>query len=189
MKCVVALALFLAAPAAFAHPGHGATGLIAGLVHPLLGIDHLLALVGAGLWAVQLGGSARWWVPGGFIAALGLGCALALTGVPMAGVEPGIAASVVVFGLLLSSAAVLSPALGAALAGGFALLHGYAHGAELPGAGQALGYVAGLIAASATVLGLSMALGAGVNRAGRPVWLRTVGMSMVAGGTVLLTGL
>lgn len=52
-KLLTAAALLLAPALAFAHPGHGDNGLVAGISHPLSGIDHLLAMVAVGLWAAQ----------------------------------------------------------------------------------------------------------------------------------------
>ena len=189
MKRLISLALCLAAPAAFAHPGHATAGFFAGLLHPLLGIDHLLALVGAGLWAAQRGGRARIGVASGFVAALALGFALALGGFAVPGVEPGIAASVLVFGLLLAGGTALPVLPGVALASAFALLHGYAHGAELPVGGQTVAYAAGLLGTSAVTMGFAMTLGVWLNRAGSLAGLRTLGAGIAAAGVVLLAGL
>lgn len=189
MKRLLSLALVLAAPAAFAHPGHAVPGLGAGLLHPLLGIDHLLALVGAGLWAAQLGGAARRWVPAGFVAALAVGLAMGAGGVPLPGIEPGIAASVLVFGVLVAAGARLPVGIGVALASAFALFHGCAHGAELPLGGQTLSYIAGLVVSSALVLCTAMAGGAWARSAGQPAWARAVGAGMAASGVVLIVSL
>ncbi len=189
MKRLMGLALLLAAPAAFAHPGHAVPGLGGGLMHPLLGIDHLLALVGAGLWAAQLGGAARRWVPAGFVAALAVGLAMGVGGVTLPGVEPGIAASVLVFGVLVAGGARLPTGMGVALASAFALFHGCAHGAELPAGVQTFAYIAGLVASSVLVLCAAMAGGTWARSAGRPAWVRAAGAGMAAGGVVLLAGL
>lgn len=189
MKRLLGLVLLLAAPAAFAHPGHAMPGFGAGLLHPLLGLDHLLALVGAGLWAAQLGGAARRWVPAGFVAALAAGLAMGAGGVALPGVEPGIAASVAVFGVLVAAGARLPAGVGVALASAFALFHGCAHGAELPAGGQTLAYIAGLAVSSALALCAATAGGAWVRSAGKPAWVRAAGAGMAASGVVLLAGL
>lgn len=189
MKRLMGLALLLAAPAAFAHPGHAVPGLGAGLLHPLLGIDHLLALVGAGLWAAQLGGAARRWVPAGFLAALAAGLAMGAGGVALPGVEPGIAASVLVFGVLVAGGARLPARVGVALSSAFALFHGYAHGVELPAGGEIAAYIAGLVMSSALTLCAAMACGAWARSAGKPAWVRVAGAGMAASGVALLAGL
>src|SRR5262245_59414212 len=85
---------------AHAHPHHGehGTGLTDGLLHPLLGIDHLLAMVATGLLAAQLGGKALWAVPASFVGSMVLGGISGMTGIGMPGVELGIALSIVVLG-------------------------------------------------------------------------------------------
>ena len=95
----LAAALTLVPTAAFAHPGIGEMhGFTHGFAHPLGGLDHMLAMVTVGIFAWQLGGRALWLVPAAFVAAMALGGALAMTGVPMPMVETGIAASVIVLG-------------------------------------------------------------------------------------------
>ena len=101
-KFLLALAAALVAGAtpALAHPGHGeAVGLIHGFVHPMSGIDHILAMVAVGLFAAQLGGRALWLVPTSFVTMMGVGGMLGISGVDVPFVEVGIAMSVVVLGL------------------------------------------------------------------------------------------
>ncbi|HYE46783.1 MAG TPA: HupE/UreJ family protein, partial [Caulobacter sp.] len=115
-------ALFLSSfGTASAHvPGAAEAGLAAGFAHPLLGLDHVLAMVAVGLWASQLGGRALWLVPASFVAVMGLGAALG-TAVALPAVELGIVGSVLVLGVLVASAARLPAAAGAALVAVFAL--------------------------------------------------------------------
>lgn len=138
------LLALLASPLALAHPGHGESGLIAGLAHPVFGLDHLLAMLAVGLWAIQ-SGERRWWaLPAAFVAMMLAGAGMAMAGfyVP-AWVEGGIALSLVLFGLLLGAAARLPLFAGVALIGGMALLHGLAHGSEWPEGTAAAGYMIG----------------------------------------------
>src|SRR5215470_6921814 len=114
-----------------------------GFVHPWTGLDHLLALLTVGLWAGLNGGRALWAWPAAFVGAMLAGAALAIAGLAVPLVEPGILASVVVLGLLVLTAARLPVALGVVLVAVFALLHGHAHGAELPGGASAGAYAAG----------------------------------------------
>ncbi|MGA8051854.1 MAG: HupE/UreJ family protein [Burkholderiales bacterium] len=148
-RIAVALVLAVVSGAALAHPFHGAAdGAAAGFAHPFTGFDHLLAMVAVGLWAVQLGGRARWIVPGTFTGAMLAGGALGFAGLQPPFVEQMLAASVLVFGLLIVTRTRLRPALGAALVGAFALFHGAAHAAELPHAASALAYAAGFCVAT-----------------------------------------
>src|SRR3546814_8038615 len=97
-----ALALAAMAPLAFAHPGHGSEvgSLIAGFAHPLLGLDHVLAMVAVGLWAAFLGGRAVWIVPAAFVSVMAGGFALATAGPAFLAVALGVGGSVVVMGVL-----------------------------------------------------------------------------------------
>lgn len=151
----LAVPLFSAAPA-LAHGGH-AEGFAAGLAHPLLGVDHLLAMLAIGIWA-GIGGMARAWVvPAGFLggmaAGIGLGLILALPG----GIEHGIAATVLALGLALALALPARAAIALPVAVVFGLLHGSVHGAEIGGAAGATSF--GMLAASAALLALGVLIG------------------------------
>jgi urease accessory protein len=126
----------------------GAGGFAAGLSHPFTGLDHLLAMSGVGLWAASLGGAAVWKVPVSFVVMLMVGCALAMGGIVLPLVEPFIAASVLLLGLVLMLALRTSTAGGSLLVGLFALFHGHAHGAVLPAATSPWLYVLGMVSAS-----------------------------------------
>lgn len=154
-----AMTIFLAQTAqAHTFGAHGA-GFAAGMAHPFLGLDHLLAMIAVGIWAAQLGGRARWGVPLAFIGMMAFGAMLALAGVTLPGVEAGIAASVLILGLLIALAARL-PVLGSMLlVGAFAVFHGHAHGAELPQAASVAFYGLGLMVATATLHGFGLGLG------------------------------
>ena len=191
----VLLPLLALAPAAWAHPGHGlhvhtALGVFsAGFSHPFSGLDHILAMVAVGLWAAQMGGRALWAVPLSFVVAMALGGALGVGGVPLPGVELGIAGSVMVFGLLITVGARLPLAAGMALTALFALFHGHAHGAELAAGASALTYGAGFVLATATLHGLGLAAGV-IARGQLPGrLLRFGGAAIAAGGAYLLAAL
>ena len=145
---LISLALLLAPSLAFAHPGHETSGLLAGLSHPLLGLDHLLAMLAVGLWAAQQQGAARWALPLTFVGSLMLGGLLGLNGLAFAGVENAIAASLLALGLLVAVAVRLPLALAMGLTALFALNHGLAHGMEVPALGSAWAYVAGFCLAT-----------------------------------------
>jgi urease accessory protein len=175
----LALAPLFYCGAALAHPGHDG-GLLAGLAHPFSGLDHMLAAVAVGIWAAQLGGRARWLLPLSFIALLAAGGMLGMAGVGIAALESAIIASVLVLGLSIAFKVRLMPALGALLVGSFAVVHGLAHGAEMPHAGSAGLYFSGILAASALLLAGGMLAGAVLRR--QQAWLRGVGAAIALGG-------
>ena len=153
------LALLLLSGPALAHPGH-ADGLLAGLGHPYSGLDHALAMLAVGLWAAQQRTRAALWnIPLAFVASMVVGGLLGLAGFALPPLEAGIAASVLILGLLVAFSLRLSTAAGMVIVALFALLHGYAHGAEVPvGAGLG-GFIAGFVLATASLHGIGMALG------------------------------
>lgn len=172
----------IASPA-FAHldpVAHGSLG--AGFSHPLTGADHLLAMVAVGLWASLIGERALWAVPAAFVMAMSLGFLAALGGFHLPFVEPAIAASVVVIGLLALVALQVPTAIGMAVVGFFALFHGYAHGLELGGA-SGFAFMGGFVAATALLHGAGVALGLGIG--GRPGRI----VARFAGGLTALGGL
>lgn len=151
LAAVLFPALSLTAVSAFAHPGHEATtvagSFYAGLLHPLTGADHLLAMASVGVWSAlaargshgrQPGAMQLLRLPLAFVVLMLAGAALGLAGFTLPAVEPMIAASLLVIGLLVALRAQLPAAAGMAIVGGFALFHGYAHGAELPASASAL---------------------------------------------------
>ncbi len=136
---------------AAAHPGHDASGLGAGLMHPFSGLDHLLAMLAVGLWAAQMGGRKIWLLPATFMLMLVAGAALAMHPMSMPLLEPGIAASVLALGLLIALSLRLPTLLSIAITAWFGLLHGYAHGLEIPGAAAPMTYALGFLSATAAL--------------------------------------
>ncbi len=152
LRPAVTAGLALAAGGAAAHTGeHTVAGFASGFTHPFAGLDHLLAMVAVGLWAVQQGGRALWAVPTAFVLAMVAGGALAGWGGTLPHVETGIAASVLVLGLAVAVRRRVPVALGVAVAAGFALFHGYAHGLEMPQAAAPVLYGLGFVAATAAL--------------------------------------
>src|SRR5665213_2415608 len=161
---VAATGLALAASPALAHVGVGATtSFVAGFTHPLFGLDHVTVMIAVGLWAALKGGRALWAWPAAFVGVMLVGGALGMARVPIPLVEPGILASVVALGLLVAVAADLPIGIGAIIIGAFALLHGHAHGTEVPENAGGLEYMAGFALATAGLhgIGIAMALGLG----------------------------
>jgi urease accessory protein len=180
------LTVALASGGALGHTGaeHGAS-FASGFAHPWGGPDHLLAMVAVGLWAGLVGGRALWAWPVTFVAVMALGGAAGVAGVALPMVEPGILASVIVLGLLVLMAARVPLWAGAALIALFAVLHGHAHGAELPVEGAAASYFTGFALATAALhgLGLGVAYAIGGER-GRLV-VRGAGALVAVAGIAL----
>lgn len=175
-----ALLLAAASTAALAHVGGDGGehhGLLSGALHPITGLDHLTAMLAVGMWSAM---TARrvWLAPLSFAALLLVGALVAKLGVALPAIEPVIAASLLVVGLLVTTRTRLPEWAGAALVGAFALFHGAAHGQELAG-GMAL---AGMVLGTAVLHTVGMTLGLSLQRAS--AWL-----PRVAGGVVALMGL
>lgn len=172
---------------AFAHLNPAEHGsFAAGLSHPLLGADHILAMVGVGLWAALLGGRAVWAAPAAFVLTMAAGFGLAMADVGLPLVEPVIAASVVVLGLLALAALRAPTPVAMAMVGFFALFHGYAHGSELGEAG-AWPFLSGFALATALLHALGVAVGLGSAKVAGPSTGRWT--TRAAGGFTALAGL
>ncbi len=168
---------------ALAHEGHGiAGGFTSGFFHPILGWDHLVAMVAVGLWGAFLGAPAIWLLPVVFPLVMALGAVFGIIGVPLPGVEIGIAGSALVLGLLILFAVRL-PLWGAAIiVGAFAIFHGYAHGAELPQAANPFAYGVGFVIATGLLHLVGIAFGLLVRW---PVGVKAV---RAGGGVISMVG-
>jgi len=156
---LVAAGVFLPG-AVLAHTGEGiAGGFISGFAHPIVGWDHVVAMVAVGLWGAFLGAPAIWLLPIIFPLVMALGAALGVIGVPIPAVETGIAASAVVLGLLILLAARLPLWLAGMIVGAFAIFHGYAHGTELPAAANPFAYGVGFVIATGLLHLVGIAFG------------------------------
>jgi urease accessory protein len=184
-------AVTLAPAAAFAHPGHGGehSEFIHGFLHPMTGFDHILAMVTVGILAYQIGGRALWLVPTTFLAIMAAGGLLGVAGVSFYFVEPGIAASVVVLGIIVALALKPPVAVAMALVALFAVFHGYAHGIEAP-LGSAATYGAGFMVATALLHAAGVAFGMLVGRISATqgqLGYRLAGSAVALTGLVILT--
>ena len=166
--------------------GSSDAGLAGGLLHPLTGIDHLLATLAAGAWATQMGGRPRWLLPVTFAVMLVIGYAIGMGGMPTAIVESGIALSVVLLGGFILVGLRPGVGFGAALMATFASLHGYVHGGELPTTAASMPYAIGLVAATALLLCLGIAAGLLLPRLHGPVALRSAGAAVAGIGSLIL---
>ncbi len=190
------LALLLAAAtplAASAHPGTDFGlhhGFMVGFLHPLTGADHLAAMVAVGLWSA-LSARRAWpdlmWAPLGFAALLLAGAVAGLAGLQLPAVEPMIAASLLVLGLLVATRWHLPGLAAAALVGGFAVFHGIAHGAELAGESDALLTLGGMLSATVLLHAAGITMGWALRHAN--AWApRIAGAAVALLGAALLAG-
>lgn len=127
-------------------------GIVSGFMHPILGLDHLLAMVAVGLLSAELGGKAIWSVPATFVGFMAIGGILGLVGVPLPLVEIGIAGSVILLGVAIAINRHMPIRIAMIIVAFFGLFHGHAHGTELPTASETLGlviaYVTGFLVAT-----------------------------------------
>ena len=180
------IALALSLPAfAHAHPGHGLDGFTGGIAHPMLGMDHLLAMLAVGLWAAQLGARARWVLPGVFAGAMSVGVACGFAGFSLPFIEQGVVGSVLVLGLLIAASARLQIKAAAAIVAGFAFLHGMVHGVEMQAGAGEMNYGAGLILSTALFQWVGLAMGTALLKTGRTSWLRAAGAFVCLLGALL----
>jgi urease accessory protein len=178
------LALALTPMAALAHEETGkAAGFLAGLAHPISGMDHVLAMVAVGLWGAVLGAPAIWVLPVAFPVVMAFGGLLGLAGFPLPGVEIGIAVSAIVLGIVVLAEVQPPLWLAAAIVAFFAVFHGHAHGRELPAGASALLYSAGFVVATGLLHAFGILLGTANRVAAGRLALR------IAGGGVAPAGL
>ena len=185
LKLLVPMLLW--AQVAFAHPQAGeAKGFLTGFKHPISGLDHVLAMVAVGLWGAQLGSPAVWLLPVAFPMVMALGGMLGLMGVPLPGVEYGIAASAILLGVAVMFEVRPPLALAAMLVAFFAIFHGHAHGTELPPGESGLLYSIGFVIATGCLHGV----GIGIGVVHRWMWgqrmLRVAGAMVAVGGVFFL---
>lgn len=186
---VPAAAALLASPA-FAHvdASHG-FGFGAGLAHPMLGVDHLLALLATGIWVVQQQGRMRFVLPALFVLAIGVGTIAGQSGLVLPALEMGLAVSVTITGLLSVFLLRLPLAPAGLLLSLSGLLHGFAHGLEMPAAAQFSSFAAGLVLSSAALMALGIVLGSCIRQFSGHKGLRATGAGIAAFGAGLLLNL
>jgi urease accessory protein len=186
------LGLLCAAGSVAAHTGHAGDGalhqqatasMLQGMLHPLTGVDHLIAMLAVGCWSA-LTARRVWVAPLAFANVLLAGALLGMAGVALPAVEPMVASSLLVLGLLLAARARLPAAASALLVAGFAAFHGWAHGAELAG-GVWFAPLLGMVLATLALHALGVALGLAL-RGHSPWWRRTAGALVALAGAAML---
>ncbi|MEX3017849.1 HupE/UreJ family protein [Gymnodinialimonas hymeniacidonis] len=188
--CLATLPLLLLATAASAHVGEGInTGFASGFWHPILGWDHVVAMVAVGLWGAFLGRPAIWILPVVFPLVMAFGGALGVMGVPIPAVETGIALSGVILGLLIAFAVKAPIWVAAVIVGVFAIFHGHAHGGELPEQFSAYGYAVGFVIGTGLLHVVGIALGF-LTKSSVGTWAaRGIGGAIALVGAAFLFGL
>ena len=182
------LVIPLLATPALAHTGAGTGGLMSGFMHPIGGLDHVVAMVAVGLWGGILGKPAIWQLPIVFPVVMALAGAMGVMGVPIPGVEVGIALSGIVLGLAVLFLVKPPLALAAAIVGIFAVFHGHAHGTELPDAANPLAYAVGFVVATGLLHLAGIAFGLLMARPAGVVAVRAAGGVIAVAGAAFLTG-
>jgi urease accessory protein len=185
----ILFATLCAASPALAHTGGVVGGLQSGLLHPITGLDHVVAMVAVGLWGAILGGAAIWQLPVIFPLVMALAGALGALGVPLPGIETGIALSGVVLGGMVLFLIRPPIAVAAALVGLFAIFHGHAHGTELPEAANPITYALGFVVATGTLHLAGIAFGTLIKSPQGLIAVRAAGAMIAVAGGAFLTGL
>ncbi len=171
---------------AFAHTGTGwhDHDFLAGFVHPLGGIDHVLAMLAVGFWAALVGQNARFIWPLGFVAFVAVGAFFGVQGVSLPATELMIAASVAGLGLVVASGWQAPVIAGLSLSAFFGLAHGMAHGVEMPSDANGLAYGLGFL----TATGLLHTCGLGLGLRANPLIGKATGLGLAVIGAGLLAG-
>lgn len=149
MPKVALLVLLAALPhPALAHITGVASGFGAGFAHPLLGPDHLVAMVAVGLWGAQLGSPAIWVLPIAFPLVMAVGGMVGISGAEIPFPELIIALSGVALGLVVALRVRIPFWAAAIVVATFAFFHGYSHGKEMPAAADAESFAIGFVVAT-----------------------------------------
>lgn len=183
-RLLIATGLMVTATTASAHAGHDAgTGFTSGLLHPMLGLDHLLAMAAIGFWSVRQSATLKNSTPLFVIGGMILGAGLAWGGLSLPGVETGIAFSVLLAGILIATMAKLPTAVGGSLVGAFMVFHGFAHGSEMPAGAALVAYLAGFSIATLALTFVGRGLGASLLKSDSRV-TRAIGAALVGAGVM-----
>ena len=179
------LCLAVVSPAV-AHTGSAVGGFAGGLSHPVFGPDHVAAMVAVGLWGAFLGSPAIYILPIVFPLVMAFGGVLGILGVPLPGVEIGIAVSAAVLGMMVALAARPPLWVAGVIVGAFAICHGHAHGTELPPGADALAYSAGFVIATGCLHLCGIAFGLLARRPLGRIVVRTAGGAIAIAGVMFL---
>ena len=186
-RSVALLCMLGLSAAAHAHSDQVTTGgFLAGYLHPLTGLDHMLAMIAVGIWGAALGAPLIWALPIVFPLLMVIGGVLGIAGVPLPYVETGVALSVLVLGLAIAAAWRAPVAVALGLVAAFGVLHGHAHGTELPGSAAPAAYATGFVVSTGLLHLAGIALGALSSLPRGPLLVRAAGGLIAAAGAWIL---
>jgi len=189
LRLLLLLFLIILPSLVFAHSGDGPhNGLLHGFVHPLTGLDHILAMGAVGLWAAQTGGRMIWLLPLIFVAVMGLGGLFGAIALSPVLAEYGIMLSLLILGLLIMRGKCLPRIISIMLISLFALCHGYAHGSEMPQSMPFLSYATGFMIATTLLHLCGIGVALLFRRLGGINWQRCAGIVVALYGGFLLVG-
>lgn len=183
LRGILLLAGVCFADAALAHTANmSGHGFGAGFSHPILGYDHLLAMLAVGMWGAFLGAPAIWVLPVTFPLVMAFGAMLGIAGVPLPGAEWVIALSVLGLGAMIAFAARPPLLVAAVMVGVFAIFYGYAHGRELPEDSSAMLFAIGFVLATGLIHVLGICIGLVIRLPKGTAALRVGGVAIAAAG-------
>ncbi len=189
MKRIVSLTaafLFLTVSPALAHSGDShASGLVSGLLHPLFGADHVLAMIAIGLLTFQSTGYRKPVTPLLFILMMGLGAVAGLLQIGFPFAEQGILGSVILLGGALAFGKHIHPVILLPFIALFGVSHGFAHGVEMPSAASAALYFSGFLAATAFLIAAGYVAGETITNLSRSLsskLIRASGLAIALSG-------
>ncbi|MFT5280364.1 MAG: urease accessory protein, partial [Bacteroidia bacterium] len=172
----------------FAHENTG-SGFVAGFSHPILGLDHLLAMISVGVLSAQMGGRAIWTVPATFVAFMLVGGLMGIGSNEESYIEPGIALSVVLLGLAIGFQRNFPTFLVMGFVALFGALHGFAHGVEMPSIAHPMYYSFGFVIGTIGIHLAGVLIGnVGTSRPQMKMLLRFTGVFVAGMGMQMLIG-
>lgn len=186
---LLSLATLLLAFPAWSHSGGNMSGFQSGLLHPISGFDHVVAMVAVGLWGGILGKPALWLLPVAFPIAMAVAGAAGAAGILLPGIEAGIALSGIILGLMVLFAVRPPLWVAAVVVGFFAVFHGHAHGTELPETADPITYSVGFVIATGVLHLLGVAIGMSWKWRPGQFIVRACGGAIALAGTAFLTGI
>ncbi len=188
-RIAVWIGLLLFSPLASAHVVESETGFLSGMMHPVLGLDHLLAMLSVGVVSAQIGGRAIWTVPATFVSVMVIGGILGVMEVPIPAVEIGIALSVFALGVAIAAHRRAPILATQAFVAFFAIFHGHAHGTEMPWTASPVLYALGFVVGTSSIHIMGVLIGHILSRTEtRMALLRYIGAGMAGVGAHLLIG-
>lgn len=181
-----ALVLLPLAAGAHEQGAIGANAFLTGFLHPLGGLDHMLAMLAVGMWGALLGMPALWLLPVAFPLLMAVGGVLGMVGFPLPTVELGIALSVLVLGAVIAINFRAPLWVSLLVVSFFAIFHGYAHGVELPAQTNPLSYSLGFVVATGLIHLAGIGIGMVTHLPRGMLLLRAGGGAIAAAGAFLL---